>query len=318
MRKRPLGASALAVAPLALGGNVFGWTADERTSFQLLDRFVGSGFDLVDTADLYSAWVPGHSGGESEAIIGRWLERSGARNRVTIATKVGMEVRGAKGLRREHILQSVDESLQRLKTDRIDLYQTHIDDPLTPVEETLGALAELVRAGKVRAIGASQYGPERLAASLAASRALDLPSYATLQPEYNLYDRAGFESELQPIAREHNLAVLPFFGLARGFLSGKYRKLADIEGRPRASGLKRYFESDRGARILGALDEVAAAKASTPARVSLAWIMAQPTIAAPIASATSVEQLDELLGAASLELDAASLALLERASAPTP
>ena len=314
MEKRPLGRSGLRAAPLALGGNVFGWTADEATSFAILDRFVEHGFDLIDTANSYSTWVPGHVGGESEAIIGRWLARSGTRDKVLIATKVGMPVQGEQGLGRAQIAKQVEASLARLRTDRIDLYQTHKDDLDTPAEETLEALARLVEAGKVRAIGASQYRPDRLRESLEASRRLGLPRYETLQPEFNLYDRGPFERELQPVALEHGLAVIPFFGLAKGFLSGKYRKVADIEGRPRAAGLKKYFEGERGMRILDALDAASKRVGATPAQVSLAWIMSQPSIAAPIVSVTSVEQLDEIAGAARLRLDADALAELDRAS----
>ena len=314
MEKRPLGNSGFSVAPLALGGNVFGWTADEPTSFAILDAFVDGGFNLVDTANTYSTWVPGHVGGESETLIGKWLKRSGKRDRVVLATKVGMQKEGEKGLKRAQVMKHVDQSLQRLQTDRIDLYQTHIDDPDTPVEETLEALDALVRAGKVRAIGASQYKAPRLRESLAASERSGWARYQTLQPEYNLHDRATFESELQPVALENGIAVIPFFGLAKGFLSGKYRKPADIEGRPRAAGLKKYFEGDRGMRILDALDSVSKRVGSTPAKVSLAWIMAQPSIAAPIASATSVKQVDELMDAARLKLDPAALDELDAAS----
>ena len=313
--KRKIGSSGIEVAPLALGGNVFGWTADEKASFAILDRFLELGFDLVDTANTYSTWVPGHAGGESEAIIGRWLAQGGRRERVVLATKVGMEMGGEKGLARSQVEKHVEGSLRRLRTDRIDLYQTHKDDPGTPVEETLEALDRLVKAGKVRAIGASQYQPGRLRESLEASRRLGIAGYQTLQPEFNLHDRHAFERDLQPIAQEHGLAVIPFFGLAKGFLSGKYRKLEDIRGRPRESGLKRYFEGERGMRILAALDRVCARVRATPAQVSLAWSMAQPTIAAPIVSATSVAQLDELMGAARLKLAAADLAELDRASA---
>jgi aryl-alcohol dehydrogenase-like predicted oxidoreductase len=314
MDKRPLGRSGLHIAPLALGGNVFGWTADEPTSFAILDRFVDAGFSLVDTANVYSTWVPGHVGGESEAIIGKWLRKSGKRDRVLIATKVGLPIGGEKGLKRAQVEKHVEASLARLQTDRIDLYQTHADDPDTPVDETLEALARLVKAGKVRVIGASQYKPARLRESMEASKRLGIPRYDTLQPEFNLYDRADFERDLQPVALEYGLAVIPFFGLAKGFLSGKYRKLADIEGRPRAAGLKKYFEGDRGSKILAALDAVAKRVDSTPARVSLAWMMAQPSIAAPIASVTSVAQLDELAGAANLKLDTGALAELDAAS----
>ncbi|MGZ5062638.1 MAG: aldo/keto reductase [Usitatibacter sp.] len=315
MDKRPLGSSGLSAAPLALGGNVFGWTADEATSFAILDRFVELGFNLIDTANTYSTWVPGHVGGESETIIGKWLAKTHKRDRVIIATKVGMQIEGAKGLKRALIEGHVEKSLTRLQTDRIDLYQTHADDLDTPVQETLEALDRLVKAGKVRAIGASQYKPDRLRESLETSKRLGIARYQTLQPEFNLYDRAGFERDLQPVALEYGLAVIPFFGLAKGFLSGKYRKASDIEGRPRAAGLKKYFEGDRGMKILAALDSVSKRMGSTPAQVSLAWIMAQPSIAAPIVSATSVAQLDEIAGAAKLKLDKEALAELDRASA---
>ncbi|MGZ5037350.1 MAG: aldo/keto reductase [Usitatibacter sp.] len=315
MDKRPLGSSGLSAAPLALGGNVFGWTADEATSFAILDRFVELGFNLIDTANTYSTWVSGHVGGESETIIGKWLAKTHKRDRVIIATKVGMQIEGAKGLKRALIEGHVEKSLTRLQTDRIDLYQTHADDLDTPVQETLEALDRLVKAGKVRAIGASQYKPDRLRESLETSKRLGIARYQTLQPEFNLYDRAGFERDLQPVALEYGLAVIPFFGLAKGFLSGKYRKASDIEGRPRAAGLKKYFQGDRGMKILAALDSVSKRMGSTPAQVSLAWIMAQPSIAAPIVSVTSVAQLDEIAGAAKLKLDKEALAELDRASA---
>jgi len=314
MQKRRLGRSGLSIAPLVLGGNVFGWTADQATSFSILDRFLDLGFDMVDTANVYSRWVPGHDGGESERIIGNWLARSGKRDRVLIATKVGMGSDEAKGLRRRQIDENVEASLERLKTDRIDLYQTHQDDMNTPVEETLEALGRLVKAGKVRAIGASQYTPARLLESLAASERLGIARYDTLQPEFNLYDREAFERDYQPIAEQHDLAVIPFFGLAKGFLSGKYRKASDIEGRPRAAGLKKYFEGDRGMKILAALDAVGKRLDATPAQVSLAWMMAQRTIAAPIVSVTTLEQLDEIAGAASLRMDAEALDALDQAS----
>ena len=313
--KRPLGRSGLSTAPLALGGNVFGWTADEPTSFAILDRFVDLGFNLIDTANSYSTWVPGHAGGESETIIGKWFKRGGRRDAVTIATKVGMKMDGEEGLKPAQIERHVEASLRRLQTDRIDLYQTHKDDLGTPVEETLEALGRLVKSGKVRAIGASQYGPERLRESLEASKRLGLPRYETLQPELNLYDRAGFQEKLLPVAQEYGLAVIPFFGLAKGFLSGKYRTLEETEGRPRAAGLKKYFEGDRGMRILAALDAVGQRIGATPAQVSIAWIMAQPTVAAPIVSATSVAQLDEIAKAAQVKLDGEALAELDRASA---
>ena len=315
MNKRPLGRSGLQTAPLVLGGNVFGWTADEATSFAILDRFVDLGFNTIDTANSYSTWVAGHVGGESETIIGKWLAKSGKRDRVQIATKVGMPVQGESGLKRTQITKHVNNSLRRLQTDHIDLYQTHKDDPETGVDETLQALGDLVKSGKVRAIGASQYPPARLRESLDASQKSALPRYETLQPEFNLFDRATFERDYQPLALEHGLTVIPFFGLAKGFLSGKYRKAKDIEGRPRAAGLKKYFDGERGLRILAALDAVGSRVGATPAQVSLAWLMAQPAIAAPIVSVTSVAQLDEIAKAASVKLDKEALAELDRASA---
>lgn len=317
MQMKPLGRSGLATAPLAFGGNVFGWTADEATSFRLLDAFVDGGFNLIDTADVYSTWVPGHSGGESETILGRWLKLSGKRDRVLIATKVGkpMAGEGRTGLSPRWIRQAVDDSLRRLQTDRIDLYQSHEDDPSTPFEDTLATYAELIRAGKVRAIGASNHTAARLAEALDMSERLKLPRYETLQPLYNLVDRAAFEAELEPLVRERGLGVINFFGLARGFLTGKYRSEADLARSARGAGVKAACFNERGWRILAALDEAAAALKATPAQVALAWQMARPTISAPIASATSVAQLDELMGAARLSLDAATVDALDRASA---
>jgi len=317
MQTRLLGRSSLAVAPLAFGGNVFGWTADEKTSFALLDAFVDGGFNLIDTADVYSTWVPGHQGGESETVIGRWLKASGKRNRVLIATKVGKPMGdGSKGLSPAWIRRAVDDSLRRLQTDRIDLYQSHDDDPSVPFEDTLGAYAELMRAGKVRAIGASNHTAARLRAALDASERFGLPRYETLQPLYNLVDRAPFEAELEPLVRERGLGVINFFGLARGFLTGKYRSEADLAKSPRGAGVKAAYFNERGWRILSALDAAAAEVKATPAQVALAWQMARPGITAPIASATSLAQLKELMGAAQLSLDGATLAALDAASAP--
>ena len=313
MKQRPLGNSGLSVAPLAFGGNVFGWTADEPTSFRMLDRFVDAGFNLVDTANTYSTWVPGHKGGESETVIGNWLAKSGKRDRIVLATKVGMEIAGTKGLKGSYIEKSVEDSLRRLQTDTIDLYQSHVDDAATPVEETLEAYGRLVKSGKVRVIGASNFKSARLRESLEASRRLGLPRYETLQPQYNLHDRAEFEAELLPVAKEYGIGVIPFFALARGFLSGKYRSPADIVGRPRESGLKKYFEGDRGMRVLAALDQVAAARSTTPTQVAIAWVMSRPGITAPIASATSVAQLDELIDATRLALTPAEIAVLDAA-----
>lgn len=318
MQYRPLGRSGLATAPLVLGGNVFGWTADEAASHAVLDAFVDGGFNLIDTADIYSHWAPGHQGGESEAVIGRWLRASGKRHRVLVATKVGKpmgdEASGRRGLGRRWIRQAVEDSLRRLQTDHVDLYQSHEDDPATPLEETMSAFAELIREGKVRAIGASNYSAPRLAEALAVSARLGLPRYETLQPLFNLADRAPFEAELQPLCVREGLGVVNFFGLARGFLSGKYRSEADLGKSPRGGGVKAYL-NERGQRILAALDTVAAQRRATPAQVALAWQLAQPGITAPIVSATSVAQWQELAGAATLRLDATQLRLLDDASA---
>ncbi|WP_342316489.1 aldo/keto reductase [Lysobacter sp. FW306-1B-D06B] len=311
---RPLGRSSLRVAPFALGGNVFGWSADEATTFALLDAFVDSGFDLVDTADSYSYWVPGHQGGESETLLGRWFARSGKRAKVIVATKLGKWERH-RGLAPDTIQAAVEGSLRRLQTDVIDLYQAHEDDASTPLADTLGAFARLIEQGKVRAIGASNYSAARLGEALDVAERHGLPRFETLQPEYNLYARAGFEAALQPLARERDVAVIPYYGLASGFLTGKYRSEADLgKSAARAGAIGKYL-NPRGLRILQALDDVASDLGATPAQVALAWLMAQPTVAAPIASATSVAQLHELLAAARLSLGAAQLAQLDEASA---
>ncbi|MBD0371781.1 MAG: aldo/keto reductase [Pyrinomonadaceae bacterium] len=319
MKRQRLGNSELEIAPLAFGGNVFGWTVDEQTSFELLDAFVEAAFNLVDTADMYSTWASGHQGGESETIIGRWLKASGKRERVIVATKVGMEMRGQKGLSKSHILRSAEDSLRRLQTDYIDLYQSHRDDPETPLEETLEAYAELMRQGKVRAIGASNYSAKRLEESLLVSHENGLPGYESLQPLYNLYDREAFEAELEPLCLEKNIGVISYFSLASGFLSGKYRSERDADKSARGGGVVKKYLNERGHSILNALDEVSARLRSTPACVALAWLMARPSVTAPIASATSLEQLNDLIEAAKLELDESSLALLDEASAtPAP
>jgi aryl-alcohol dehydrogenase-like predicted oxidoreductase len=315
MKTRKLGASNLNVSPLCLGSNVFGWTADEKTSFAILDALVAAGFNFIDTADTYSRWAPGHKGGESETIIGNWLKRTGNRSKVIVATKVGMEMGpGEKGLSRAYILRSVERSLERLQTDYIDLYQSHQDDPATPLEETLGAYAELIKQGKVRAIGASNYTADRLAAALEASEKHGYPRYESLQPHYNLYERAGYEAALEPLCLAKKLGVIPYFSLASGFLTGKYRSESDLSKSPRGQGVKKYLD-ERGLRILAALDQVVRTLHSTPAKVSLAWLLARPSITAPIASATSVEQLRDLIDATNLTLDAESIELLNQASA---
>ncbi|HSM85081.1 MAG TPA: aldo/keto reductase [Candidatus Limnocylindrales bacterium] len=314
MKKRRLGRSVLEVSPLCFGGNVFGWTADEAQSFKLLDAFTGAGFNFIDTADSYSTWAPGNKGGESETIIGKWLKARGNRDKVVIATKVGSEVAGKKGLSRAYILAEVEESLRRLQTDYIDLYQSHRDDPATPVDETLQAYAQLVQEGKVRVIGASNFTAERLTQALEASRQQGLPRYESLQPNYNLYERAEFETRLEAICLKEGLGVIPYFSLASGFLTGKYRSASDAEKSARGKFVQKYF-NDRGFRILQALDQVAKENHSTPARVALAWLMARPSITAPIASATSVEQLNELIESTRLSLDAQAIELLNGASA---
>jgi aryl-alcohol dehydrogenase-like predicted oxidoreductase len=316
MTPRPLGRSGLQVAPLCFGGNVFGWTADEANSHALLDRFVDAGFGFVDTANVYSAWVSGHQGGESESVIGRWLRKSGRRADVVIATKVGMDMPGlGKGLKRAQIERGVEDSLRRLQTDHIDLYYAHADDADTPLEETLAAFDRLVKAGKVRAIGASNYSADRLEQAIAISERDGLARYECLQPQYNLADREPFESTLAPVCARHGVAVANYFSLASGFLSGKYRRAGDAEGRARGPRVKQYF-NERGWRIVDALDGVAQRLHSTPAAVAIAWVIAQPTITAAIASATSVAQLDELLAATRLQLDDEALRVLAAASAP--
>ena len=315
MQHRKLGKSAMEVSALVLGGNVFGWTADEATSFKLLDAYVGAGGNCIDTADTYSRWVPGHQGGESESVIGKWMKQRGNRSKLLIATKVGMEM-GAdkKGLKKAYILREVEDSLKRLQTDYIDLYQSHRDDPDTPVEETLDAYAQLVKQGKVRLIGASNFAADRLAESLKVSRQSGWPVYQSLQPHYNLCERTDYERQLEPLCREAGLGVIPYFSLAAGFLTGKYRSEADLAKSPRGQGIKKYL-NERGSRILVALDQVAKQSASTPASVALAWLLARPSVTAPIASATSLAQLDTLIAGARLQLDAAAVAALDRASA---
>ena len=316
MQIQELGKSGLKVAPWAFGGNVFGWTADQSASFQLLDAFVGHGFSLVDSADVYSRWAPGHSGGESESVIGDWLAQGGGRReKIVIATKLGNPMLEGQGLSRTYMMEAVDNSLRRLKTDYIDLYQAHIDDQSTPLEETLSAFGELIKAGKVRAIGASNYSAPRLAEALKLSKDKGLPRYETLQPWYNLYDRDVFEGPTQDLARQEGLGVIPYFGLASGFLTGKYRTEADLAGSPRAYRAKDMMDK-RGMRILSALDKVGAEVGGTPAQVSLAWLRAKGCI--PIASATKLSQLEELATFVDLTLDSASVAALDAASVINP
>ena len=315
MEKRQLGRSGIMVSPLCLGGNVFGWTADEATSFRLLDAFLDAGLEFIDTADVYSAWAPGHSGGESETILGRWMKARGNRARVILATKVGSPMgEGKKGLSAAYIREAVEASLRRLQTDVIDLYQSHRDDPETPPEETLGAYARLIEEGKVRAIGASNFTAERLTLSLETSARLGLPRYESLQPQYNLYDRCEFEADLAPLCLREQIGVIPYFGLAAGFLTGKYRSEADLAGKARGQRVSAYM-NERGTRILAALDEVAARRGTNPAQVALAWLMQRPGLTAPIASATSLDQMADLVAATRLVLTEEDVRVLDEASA---
>ena len=314
MKKRKLGNTGLEIAPLVFGGNIFGWTVDQTTSFELLDAFVAAGFNSIDTADMYSRWVSGHTGGESEIIIGEWMKRSGNRDKIIVATKVGLDMgEGRKGLSKTHILRSAEESLKRLQTDYIDLYQSHTDDPETPFEETLGAYAELIKQGKVRAIGASNYKADRMAAALEASRKSGLPAYQTLQPNYSLIERAEYETDLESLCAREDLGVINYFPLAAGFLTGKYRSESDATGKARARNVTKYL-NERGFKILSALDQVAKKFNATPSRVSLAWLLARPSITAPIVSATSLAQLKDLVASVNLALDRESIELLNRAS----
>lgn len=314
MKKRRLGNSDLYVAPLSFGGNIFGWTVNEKTSFELLDSFTASGFNLIDTADVYSIWVPGNKGGESETIIGKWMKARNNRDKVIIATKVGSDVgQGQNDVSKKYILKAVEDSLKRLQTDYIDLYQTHVDVEDTPVEETLEAYAQLVKEGKIRWIGASNFSSERLHASLEASKKHGYPSYQTLQPLYNLYDRENFEKNLEQVCIDNNLGVINYYSLASGFLTGKYRSEADLGKSVRGGGIKKYL-NERGFTILEALDEVSAQYNTTPASVAIAWLIARRAVSAPIASATTLEQLNSLVDAAQLELSDDAIGKLNKAS----
>lgn len=315
MQTRTLGKFAIPVSPIMLGGNVFGWNVDEPQSFAILDRFVERGFNFIDTADVYSRWIPGNQGGESETILGKWFKQSGKRDQVVLATKVGFDMGdGKKGLRAQYIRAAVEDSLRRLQTDRIDLYQTHTDDKDTPLEETMRALDDLVREGKVRMTGASNYDGSRLRAAIEVARNAGWEAYETLQPHYNLYVREEYERDLAPVAAEYNLGVVPYFSLASGFLTGKYKSAADAKGADRESRVTGYFD-ERGMRILRALDQVADETGAKQASIALAWLLSRPNILAPIASATRVEQLDDLFAAADLQLSAEQLSTLSKASA---
>jgi aryl-alcohol dehydrogenase-like predicted oxidoreductase len=314
MEKREIGTSGIHVKPFCFGGNVFGWTIDEQQSFKILDGFTDAGFDFIDTADVYARWAPGNKGGESETIIGNWLKKSGKRDKVIIATKVGKPMAPDKqGLSRKYITQAVEDSLKRLQTDYIDLYQAHDDDKNIPFTETLEAFTDLIKQGKVRAIGASNYDPTRLREALQVSKENNFAAYQCLQPEYNLYEREYYENELEPVCRERNLGVITYYSLASGFLTGKYRSENDLSQSSRGAGVKKYL-NPRGYKILAALDKVAAAYNTNPASIALAWVIARPGITAPIASATSIQQLNDLTKAANLNLDAEAIHLLTAAS----
>lgn len=316
MEKRQLGQSSLHVYPITFGGNVFGWTADEKTSFSLLDGFVGAGFNFIDTADVYSRWHPGNTGGESEVIIGNWLKARGGREKIVLATKLGIEMApGKKGLSRKYMMQAVEDSLRRLQTDYIDLYQSHRDDPETPIEETLSAYADLIKQGKVREIGASNFSADRMAESLKISTEKGLPRYQSLQPQYSLVERTEFEGPLEELCLREKIGVIGYYSLASGFLTGKYRSKADMEGRLRGARVEKYL-NDYGFGVVAALDDVAKRYNVKPGQVAIAWLIARPSVTAPIASATNLEQLKELMGAAEVKLDAAAIQQIDAASKP--
>jgi aryl-alcohol dehydrogenase-like predicted oxidoreductase len=315
MEKRRLGKSDIEFAPIAFGGNVFGWTADEATSHKLLDAFVDAGFSFVDTADVYSRWAPGNKGGESETVIGNWLKKDRSkRDKIVLATKCGMGL-PSKALSRKHIMESVDASLKRLNTDRIDLFQSHKDDKDTPQEETLSTYDELIKAGKLRAIGASNFEAPRLAEAAKIAKDKGLPRYESLQPHYNLMERGLFEGELEDECLKEGIGVIPYYSLASGFLSGKYRAEADIGSARRGAGVKKYI-NPKGLAVLKALDDAAKKHNSNPTQVALAWLLQRKSITAPIVSATSLQQLKDLVAAPNVELDARSVAEIDKASAP--
>jgi aryl-alcohol dehydrogenase-like predicted oxidoreductase len=316
MEKRQLGQSSLHVYPITFGGNVFGWTADEAMSFKLLDAFVAAGFNFIDSADVYSRWHPGNKGGESETIIGNWLKARGNRDKVIIATKLGIEMApGKKGLSRRYMVQAVEDSLRRLRTDYIDLYQSHRDDPETPIEETLSAYADLIKQGKIREVGASNFSASRLAESLKISTEKSLPRYQSLQPQYSLVERTEFEGPLEDLCLKEKVGVIGYYSIASGFLTGKYRSKADAEGRARGARVEKYLD-DYGFGVIAALDDVAKRYNARPVQVAMAWLIARPSVTAPIASATNLDQLAELLKSAELKLDAAAIAQIDAASKP--
>jgi aryl-alcohol dehydrogenase-like predicted oxidoreductase len=316
MEKRQLGTSSLHVSPITFGGNVFGWTADEKTSFDLLDAWVAAGFNFIDSADVYSRWHPGNSGGESETIIGKWLKARGNRDRVIIATKLGNEMGpGKRGLSRRYMMQAVEDSLRRLQTDYIDLYQSHRDDPDTPIEEALSAYGELIKQGKVREIGASNFSAARLTESLRISTEKGLPRYQSLQPQHSLVERQEFEGPLEALCLKEKVGVIGYYSLASGFLTGKYRSRADLQGRARGSRVEKYL-NDYGFGVLHALDAVAKRYDAKPGQIAIAWLIARPSVTAPIASATNLMQLAELTKAAEIKLDADAIRQIDEASRP--
>jgi len=316
MEKRQLGQSSLHVYPITFGGNVFGWTADEAMSFKLLDAFVAAGFNFIDTADAYSRWHPGNKGGESETIIGNWLRVRGNRDKVIIASKLGIEIiPGKQGLSRKYMMRAVEDSLRRLRTDYIDLYQSHRDDPDTPIEETLSAYGDLIKQGKVREIGASNFSASRLADSLKLSKERGLPRYQSLQPQYSLVERAEFEGPLEDLCLKEKIGVIGYYSLASGFLTGKYRSKADAEGRARASRVTKYL-TDYGFGVIAALEDVAKRYSARPVQIAVAWLIARPSVTAPIVSATDLDQLAEVLRSAEIKLDAAAIEQIDAASKP--
>jgi len=316
MEKRRLGQSSLEVPPITFGCNVFGWTADEKTSFALLDAWLDAGFNFLDTADVYARWVPGSSGGDSETIIGKWLKARGNRDKIVLATKLGIEMApGKKGLSRQYMQEAVEASLRRLQTDYIDLYQSHRDDPDTPIEETLSAYGDLIKAGKVREIGASNFSADRLAESLKISTDKGLPRYQSLQPQYSLVERTEFEGPLEDLVLKEKLGVIGYYSLASGFLSGKYRSKADAQGTARGSRVEKYLD-DYGLCVIKVLDEIAHRYEAKPGQIAIAWLIARPSVTAPIVSATNLEQLAELVEAVEIELDAESISRIDEVSRP--
>ncbi len=315
MQKRKLGSTELEVAPMTFGGNVFGWTIDEAKSFEIIDAFVGAGFNFIDTANNYSYWVKGNDGGESERILGNWLKKRRIRDKIIITTKVGgrSKITDSANATRKHILQEVDNSLMRLQTDYIDLYQLHYDDGKTPVEETLSAFQDLIKEGKIRWIGVSNISPERLKESLETAKKYNLPKYETLQPEYNLYMREKYETLYEPIALKYNLGVMNYYSLASGFLTGKYKSTDDLSQSPRGKDVQKFMD-ERGRKILETLDEISTEFKTTSAVVALAWLLQRPSITAPIVSATSLSQLEAIIQAPSLNLNSSAVMRLNNAS----